>query len=253
MREQGYWQTISRLHAAEINRVRELMDIAFSRGATSSKASEDKVVFPLLVSCRDIVEEILFSVKDGFGRAALRSTRTMYECIVAARYINLYPELAEDFLALFHVEWAKVYQDIPAQFRDPEVDSAIRARVTKYAAGRRIGLRDLKWSDAEVAGMAKEAGALAELHSLAFTLSSAYIHPGAQFLISQISMSSDGVFHVGEKNEDVESAFALRSSHDLLMNAVDLRIKYAPSKELRSLFEVCKADFENLWGYDPHL
>jgi hypothetical protein len=253
MSEEGYWDTVTRSYAVEIDRVRELMDLAFSRGATSSKAAEDIVIFPLLVACRGIVEEILFAIKDGFGRAALRATRTMYECVVAARYISLHPDKAEDFLAIFHAEWAKVFQDMPAQFRNPQIDTDIGARVPKYAAGKRVGMRDLKWSDSQVADMAREAGALAELHPLAFTLASAYIHPGAQFLMSQMSMTSDGVFRIDEKPQDTESAYALRSGHDLLMNAVDLRLKYAPSEELWHLFEVCKADFKTIWGYEPHL
>jgi hypothetical protein len=253
MNGEGYWEKLTQGYSPEIDRIRELMDVAFSRGATSSKAAEDKVVFPLLVACRGIVEEVLFAVKEGFGRAALRATRTMYECLVAARYINLHPESADDFLALFHFEWAKVFQDIPAEFRDPKFDSEISAHVPKYAAGQRVGLRDLKWSDSQVADMAKEAGVLAELHPLAFTLPSAYIHPGAQFLLSRMSLSPDGVFHVDEKPQDAESAFAVRSSHDLLMNAVGLRLKYAPSEELSSLFEICKTDFNSIWGYPPHI
>jgi hypothetical protein len=248
-----YWERVAALYSAEIDRIRNLMDSAFSRGARSSNAPEDKVVFPLLVVCRGIVEEILFAIKDGFGRAALRATRTMYECVVAARYISLHPEKAEDFLAIFHVEWAKMFQDIPAQFRNLQIDTEIGAFVLKYSAGKRVGLQDLKWSDSQVADMAKDAGALAELHPLAFTLASAYIHPGALFLVSQMSMTSDGVFHIDEKPQDGESAFAMRSGHDLLMNAVDLRLKYSPSAELKVLFEICKTDFERIWGYEPHI
>lgn len=253
MSEGQYWESVSGLYAAEIDRIRSVMDIAFSQGAASSKEPEDKVVFPLLVACRGIVEEILFAIKDGFGRAALRATRTMYECVVAARYISLHPDKAEDFLAIFHAEWAKVFQDLPTQFRNPQIDVEISAHVPKYAAGNRVGLRDLKWSDSEVAEMARQAGSLGELHPLAFTLASAYIHPGAQFLMSQMSMTPDGVFHVDDKPQDAASAFALRSAHDLLMNAVDLRLRYAPSQELGALLEVCKADFKNIWGYEPHL
>lgn len=253
MSEGEYWERVTTLYAAEIDRIRSLMDAAFSQGAVSSKAPEDKVIFPLLVACRGIVEEILFAIKDGFGRAALRATRTMYECVVAARYVSLHPDKAEDFLAIFHAEWAKVFQDIPAQFRNPQTDTDIGAHVPKYAAGSRVSLQDLKWSDSQVADMAREAGSLAELHPLAFTLASAYIHPGAQFLISQMSMTSDGVFRIDEKPQDTASAFALRSGHDLLMNAVDLRLKYAPSGELGRLLEVCKTDFKTIWGYGPHL
>ena len=254
MNQGQYWERATALYSAEIDRVRDLMDSAFSRGAKSSDSPEDKVVvFPLLVACRGIVEEILFAIKGGFGRIALRATRTMYECMVTARYLSLHPDKAGDFLAIFHAEWAKMFQDIPAQFRDPQIDAEIGAHVQKFAAGKRVSLQDLKWSDSQVADMAKEAGVLAELHPLAFTLSSAYIHPGVQFLVSQMSITPDGVIHMEERPQDSESAFALRSAHDLLMSAVDLRLKYAPSAELNSLFEVCKADFKKIWGYEPHL
>ena len=229
------------------------LDIAFSRGATTSDAHEDKVIFPLLVSCRDIVEEVTFAIKEGFGRAALRATRTMYECVVTARYLNLHPEKADDFLDQFHTEWAKVYQEIPSAYRDPNFEAEIGSHVPKYAQGRHIGMGDLRWSGSVVGEMAREAGALAELHSLAFTLASAYIHPGAQFMLSGLSVDSDQIVHVGEKPQDAESAFALRSAHDLLMNAVDLRLKYAPALELSRLFDTCKADFERIWGYQAHI
>lgn len=253
MSEGQYWQKVTALYSGEIDRIRDLMDCAFSRGAKSSNSPEDKVIFPLLVACRGIVEEILFAIKDGHGRAALRATRTMYECVVTARYLSMNPDKADDFLATFHAEWAKMFQDIPAQFRNPQIDAEIGTHVQKYAVGKRVGLQDLRWSDSQVSDMAKEAGVLAELHPLAFTLASAYIHPGAQFLMSQMSITSDGVFHIDEKPQDTESAFALRSGHDLLINAVDLRLKYAPSAGLDSLFEICKADFMKIWGYGPHL
>jgi len=229
------------------------MDLAFSRSARSSNAPEDKVVFPLLVSCRDIAEEVLFCIKEGFGRAALRATRTMYECVVTARHLNLHPEKTDAFLEMFHVEWARVYQEIPSAYRDPKLDSEIGARVPKYAQGRRIGMGDLDWSGSVVSAMARDAGALVDLHSLAYVLSSAYIHPGAQFLISNLNLGTNQKLHVGERSQNTEAAFALRSAHDLLLNAVDLRSRYSPSPELSQLFDYCKADFEKIWGYPPHI
>src|ERR1017187_2734343 len=95
---------------SELKRLVELMDLAFARGARSS-TPEDLVVFPLLVSCRDLVEEILFAATEGFGRAALRTVRTLYECIVFARYLNLHPEKQKSFLDVFHVQWAKILQN----------------------------------------------------------------------------------------------------------------------------------------------
>ncbi len=55
------------------------------------------------------------------------------------------------------------------------------------------------------------------------------------------------------RSQDWESIAALRVAHDLLMNALDLRLKYAPSEDLRKAFETCRQDFSKIWGYDPHV
>jgi hypothetical protein len=242
-------------YSAELERVRRLMDSAFANGAASTSRPEDKVVFPLLVSCRDITEEILFAVKEGFGRAALRATRTMYECVVVARHLNLHPEKAADFLSIFHAERAKVYQDIPEARRGVSMDDSIAAYVPKYAQRKRVVAKDLDWSGTRVYEMAKEAGGLAELHPIAYTLASAYIHPGAVFYLSNLSASVDGesVVRVSEGSQETESRYAIRNAHDLLLNAADLRLKYAPTPNLSDLFDECKADFLRLWGYQPHI
>jgi hypothetical protein len=234
--EETIQELMAEKYVAEIERLRKLMDMAFANGAASTSLPEDKVVFPLLVSCRDITEEVLFAVKDGFGRAAFRATRTMYECVVIARHLNLHPEKTSDFLDIFHAEWARVYQDLPDARRVGDMDQSIAAHVPKYAQGRRVGMNELDWSGTHVHEMAKDAGRLADLHSLAYTLASAYIHPGAMFYLSTLSLSGqdEGVVKISEKAQDVESKYALRIAHDLLLNAVDLRLKHAPSATLKA-------------------
>jgi hypothetical protein len=253
--EKTTYEKVASEYDSELKRVRELMDLAFSGGATSTSAREDRVVFPLLVACRDITEEVLFAIKDGFGRAALRSTRTMYECVVTARHLHLHPEKTEKFLAIFHAEWARVYQDIPKQYRDAKTDSMIAVHVPKYAEDRYVGMKELDWSDAQVHKMAEEAGRLAELHPFAYTLPSAYIHPGAMFCLRMLSASAESkdVFEISEDKQEWASMQALRNAHDLLLNAVDLRLKYQPTNDLQNLFDDCSADFSKAWGYGPHI
>jgi hypothetical protein len=241
-------------HRAELDRIRELMDVAFSRGAKSTNSPEDRVIFPLLVSCRDLTEEILFAIKDGFGRAALRATRTMYECVVVARHLHLHPEKVDDFLNMFHIEWAKILQDIPEQSRPSQMDSQVASKVSKYAVGKRVGMGDLNWSGSSIYEMAKEAGTLVALHSPSYSLVSAYVHPSAMFLISTLTAdSSDQTkLKLGERTQDQEARYALRNAHDLLINAADLRRKYAQTPELTAALGECVEDFRRIWGYSPH-
>ncbi len=242
-------------HSIELTRVKEMLDLAFGQGARSSKAPEDRVVFPLLVSCRDIIEEMLFAVNEGFGRAALRNVRTMYECVVIARYLNLHPDKADGFLSVFRVQWAKIIQNIPSQYRNPAMHSEIAAHVPKYARGKPVSMRDLNWSGKHTLEMAKEAGQLASLHSLAFDYASAFVHPSAMFVLSALSQPDPGenVLHVSVRPQDEQAKQALQIGHDLVLNAVDLRLKYSPSGALQERFDACVQDFARIWGFPPHL
>jgi hypothetical protein len=101
--------------------------------------------------------------------------------------------------------------------------------------------------------MAGDAGKLSELHSLAFDYASGFVHPSAIFLVSQMSEPVPGaVLHIGTRRQDDEAEKALRIAHDLALSAVDLRLKYSRSDELRARLEACTKDFVKIWGYVPH-
>jgi hypothetical protein len=242
-------------YGAELVRLKHALDLAFGGSGMKLVAPEEKVVLPLLISCRDIMEEILFAVRDGFGRAALRSTRTMYECAVTARYLHLYPEKTDAFLSMFHVQWAKIIQTIPNVAKTSEMANEIAANVPKYASGKTVNVSDLKWTDDYTLKMAKEVGAIANLHSLAFDYASGLIHPSALLLMSTLSQPVPGgnMFEVGTQSQDWEAISALRVAHDLQINVLDLRLKYAPSDKLNTAFDVCNQDFLKIWGYAPHI
>lgn len=213
------------------------------------------MLFPLGVACRDLFEEILFAVDDGFGRAALRSARTMYECVAFCRHIQMHPEKAPTFLQVFHTQWAKVIQNMPKpEIEMPEVHRQLVSEVPKYASGKHIGLHDLKWSSENTYEMAKEAGRLSELHPIAFDYASAYVHPSAVFLLSHMSVAMpDGEIRISLDPEDTEGTWALKLAHDLILNSVDLRLKYTASVHLHQQFDQCRHDFINIWGYSPHI
>jgi hypothetical protein len=236
-------------HTPEILRLRDTLDLAFGKGARGSKAHEDRVIFPLIVACRDIVEEILFAVSEEFGRLALRSVRTMYECVVFARYLSLHPERTDDYLATFHAQWAKVLENIPnPEITMPGVHNVVSAKVPAYAAGKYV---DLDWSDKSTLKMAEEAGIPKQFHAWAFNYVSGFVHPSGLFLIRHLSQGQGDVFEISTKSQDDEATLALRISHSLILNAADLRLKYAPSATLQEKLEECKGDFANVWGYPP--
>jgi hypothetical protein len=234
--------------SAEVVRLRDALNLAFAYGAKNSSAPEDRVIFPLLVACRDITEEILFAVSQGFGRLALRSVRTMYECVVFARFLSLHPERTDDYLATFHAQWAKVLENVgDAAKLMPDVHKVVAARVPSYAAGKRV---DLDWSDASTLQMAEEVGIPRQFHAWAFNYASGFIHPSGLFLIRHLSQGEKSI-EVGMGLQEDESRFALRFSHTLILNALHLRLKYAPSEALQQQIDGLTTDYRNVWGYPP--
>ncbi|WP_260738209.1 DUF5677 domain-containing protein [Tunturiibacter lichenicola] len=240
-------------YPTEITKLTATIDGALANGAKVSDASEDRVVFLLLVSTRDLFEEILFALNEGFGRSALRSVRTMYECVVFARHLNLHPEKTDDFLKLFHTQWAKILQSMPLDARPEPMHSELLNAVPKYGTGKMIGIRDLDWSGSNTFLMAQEAGALVRLHSSAFDYASAFVHPSAVFLMNTLSVDVSGVTQISNHTQDRESEKAVSMAHDLILNAVDLRYAYAPSPRLKEQLDTCKLDFHRIWGYRPHI
>ncbi len=101
----------------------------------------------------------------------------MYECVVVARHLHLHPEKTDDFLNIMWVQWAKILQNIPVGERSSQMHTQLAAKVPRYAQGKMVRMEDLNWSGEHTLKMAKEAGTLADLHSLAFDYASAYIHP----------------------------------------------------------------------------
>jgi hypothetical protein len=241
-----------RRYDSEIERLRGAIDQILGHGATTSRVPGDLVVFSLLVSCRDIVEEILFAVKDGFGRTALRSVRTLYECVVFARFLHLHPDKQESFVNTFYAQWAKTIQNIPPEYRPPDIHNAVSSKIFKYASGKTVGTNDLKWTSEHTLQMANEVG-LSVLHSVAFDYTSAYIHPSAIFLLSNLSLSesAEHVVRVSANSQEPDSRFALLLAHELILNALDFRLKCSPSDQHKASLDQCKRDYEHIWGHAP--
>src|SRR5882762_5731499 len=170
-------------HKAEILRLRDALNSAFSGGMRPSPTvPEDRVIFPLGVACRDLFEEILFAVSDGFGRSALRSVRTFYECLVFSRYLSLHPEKVSDYLSTFHAQWAKVARDIPNVEKTlPEIHAELAAKVPRYKDGKSVSL---EWSEDTTRQMAAKVGVPDVFHAMAFNYTSGFVHPSGLFLMS---------------------------------------------------------------------
>lgn len=231
-------------YADELAHLKIALDIAFGKGVESNAAAkEDRVVFPLGVATRNLFEEVIWSVNQGFGRAALRTSRTLYECVVFSLYINKHPETWAGYLNTLYAQWGKVLQNFSeAEQKLPAMHKVLSEKVPGYGEGKFISL---SWSDDRTTfAMASDVGISELFHSLAFNYTSGFVHPSAMFLLSGFGPNTpDGRLNTTKESEDDESKMALQITHDVIINALRLRLKYADSRQLRESLAVCEKDF----------
>lgn len=240
----------------EIDHLKTALDAAFGTNTKANPSTpEDRVVFPLGVATRDLCEEVIWFVYQGFGNAALRTSRTLYECVVFSLYINKHPESWKKYLATMHSQWAKIMQNVPGADRTlPTIHNELLKQVPKYGKGKNVFI-SLNWNnEGTTYKMASDVGISDLFHSLAFGYASAFVHPTAMFFLHNLTRPSpDGPLIPGTDSDTQEWKMALQIAHDMTINAMRLRMKYSKSSELRESLEICEVDFRNIWGYAPQL
>jgi hypothetical protein len=178
----------------------------------------------------------------------LRNVRTLYECVVVAHHLHLHPEKKNDYFAMFYVQWAKILQNLPSPTMT-DMHRTVSQYVPKFAQGKMVGLKDLDWSGKHTREMAEEAGEIAKLHPLAFDHAFAYVHPSILFFLSTLTHDAGTeLFQVGVKSQDQDGSLVLRASHDMLLNAVELRLKYVASDCRESTARAMQAGFHQYLG-----
>jgi hypothetical protein len=236
----------------EFDRLIVAMDLAFGAGAASNGSSpEDFVVFPLGVAARNLFEEIHFLVSQGYGDAAVRTSRTLYECVVFALYINKHPETWSPYLETMYASWANVLRSVsdPGGIL-PEMHQVLSEKFPKYVERKHVSLN---WNDeGHTFAMAADVGVSGDFHSLAFGYTSAFVHPSASFILGRITqLPEEKRFLFGTKRNDNAWRIALQIAHDLMITSIRLRTKYSDSQRLRESVTLCGTDFSNIWGYTP--
>jgi hypothetical protein len=236
----------------ELDRLRVALNLAFGGKASSSASmSEDFVVFPLGIAARDLFEEVYFLVSHGYGDAALRSSRTLYECVVFARYISKHPKTWRRYLETMYASWANVLRSVSnPEVLLPEMHKVLSKKFPKYAQGKHV---PLDWNDeGHTFNMATDVGVSGDFHSLAFGYTSAFVHPSASFILGRITkLPEKDRFLVGTKRNDNSWRIALQVAHDLMISSIRLRLKYSKNLQLHDSLTQCETDFVGIWGYAP--
>lgn len=250
---------LTEIYQVELKRLEDASKLAFA-SSNPNFPEDKKAVFPLCCAAGRMAEEIIYLVDGSYTGSALRTARTMYECVVFALYISKHPETVDNYLETLNDVWWSILQNVPdAQNTMPAMFKAVQNAVAKRVPsfmnpGSKLVLR-LRWNDDNTTyNMARDVGVSDPCHSVAFGYSSAYVHPSPLLMMSHIQQTPDGSFQIGLSNQKLETDFSLPVMHDMLLAALRLRLRYKGNDDLQNCIAAeCEADFRSVWGWDCQL
>ncbi|MGH9535360.1 MAG: DUF5677 domain-containing protein [Terriglobales bacterium] len=219
----------------------------------------DRVIFLLGRLCVEDFYEVLLLSGSGYGVAALKILRGMFERTVDALYLHIHPEEADAFLEFEWVAQHKLIRAILDTF-GPEALPSKRVREVEEQFGRvkgrfeiadcpNCGTRRLNytWSTLDLVSRAKEAG-LGKLIVPDYYLPLRHAHSTAGAIGDRLESAGPGRIGFNPDAQPGHADAALIGAHGLLLRVLALQRERFELSALGGPLEICERDFREVWS-----
>lgn len=256
-RRHSLWQEVM----ANLERA---MNLAFTRVQAMDGAA-DKLVYFFGRVCLEDFMEILLVCYHGYGVAASKLVRSMYEYAVTLRYLHEHPSEAETFLDYHRVQNDKLISRLIETFGDAILPAETIAKARCEAAevkedfmipvcdhpGAKMRLNHT-WNKLDFAAMAKKAGALGKLIVPGYYLPLRHAHPTFGGLTERLEIV-DGRMGIKSEAQPEIADRSLMTAHNCILNAIEVQKEHFTIEGLEEAMQVCYRDFVRVWSPDSPL
>jgi hypothetical protein len=240
------------------------LNLAFTRVEVMSE-SADKFVYFFGRVCLEDFMEILLVCYHGYGVAASKLVRSMYEHTVTLRYLHDHPAEVETFMNYHLVQTDKLISRLIETFGDTILPAETIAEASRKAAevkedfmvpvcdhpGAKMRVNHT-WSKLDFVAMAKTAGALGKLIIPGYYFPLRHAHATFGGLTERLEIVDD---RMGVKSEaQPETADrSLMTAHNCILNALEVQKERFKIEGLEEAMQVCFRDFVRVWSPNSSL
>jgi hypothetical protein len=255
------WENFGQRHGRFLERFQDLeaaINTAFVRTIEIS-IPLDRIIYFSGRLCAEEFNEIYLLCGNGYGVAALKLVRGMYERTVTTRYLSAHQEEAQNFLDFHWVSQRKLMKAIDETFGPELLSQEKRDEVERefQRVRERFTVTDCKeckttrlnytWSKLDFVSMAKKAGPVGQLIVPGYYLPTKETHSTIDAIFTRLDPEARGlIFDGGPQRKRADDA--MLTAHNLILDNLDLQADYFKLTNLEEQLKKCVSDFMYIWS-----
>ena len=236
-------------------------NVAFTRVQVMDGAADKLVYFFGRIVLEDFLE-ISLVCHHGYGVAASKLLRSMYEYAVTLHYLHDHPDEAEAFMAYHFVQQDKLASRMIETFGENVLPAAQIAETRRKAAevkqdfmipdceheGAKMRLNHT-WNRLDFVAMAKKTGELGTLVVPGYYMPMRHTHPTFGGLTERLEVVEGRMGLNAEAQPEIADT-SLRTAHNCLLNTLEVQALHFKIQGLEEAMQVCFLDFYRMWSPD---
>ena len=245
------------------NLVRAL-NLAFTR-VEVMKGSADKFVYFFGRIILEDFMEVALVCYHGYGVAASKLVRSMYEFTVTLRYLHEHPDEADTFLAYHLVQQDKLTSRLIETFGESILPAELIAEIKRKAAevkedfmipvcdhpGSKMRLNHT-WNKLDFVAMAKKAGEIGRLIVPGYYFPLRHAHPTFGGLTDRLEIVNEQMSLKGDAQPEIADR-SLMTAQNCILDALKVQSEHFKIEGLEDAIQVCYRDFVRVWSPDSPL
>ena len=260
------WSDFRERHSVFLERfpnIAEATRIAFQRVMPESEPIERFVMLYGRLCVEDF-HEILLCCGNGYGFAALKLLRALYEKAVTLEYLNNNPAELDAFLNHRYISEYKLFKAITDEFGA----EALPANMVRESAEKCEQFKtsylvtdckrcdtkrvNFTWSKLSLVAMAKRTRILGKLMGSAYYLPMRHTHSTGASLIERLEYNDEG-FGFNPDAQRRQADNAIREAYTIILEVIYIQLQCFEIEGLQGVFDKCCEDWKEIYVGDRDL
>lgn len=254
------WKDFHKRHSLFFERFSNLRDAiatAFLRRGSSAEAI-DRFIFLYGRLCCEDFQEVLLCCGNGYGFAALKLVRSLYERAVTIRYLHEHPDELTAFLDFHNVQAYKLLIPVEETFGkvvSQEVSDEVKAKYREVKEDFMVTVCDKcktkrvnhTWNKLDFVSLAKKSGTIGKLLVPGYFLPLRHAHATLGSLMSRLEYTpEDGMSFIPTAQRD-DADQALMVAHNIIIEVLRVQQERFSVPGLEDKTQVCARDFLEIY------